>query len=191
MDNRIAKMVIVLTVTALLSGGVLALVYGLAEPRIEANRLKELREAIFVVLPHTVNYRTIEEDGVTVYVGLDKAGEITGYAFLSEGPGFQGKIRMMVGLDRHKKRLTGMKVLEQVETPGLGNRIAEEDFQNQFRGLEFEPEIEYVKNKKPEKPNQIQAITGATISSRAVVRALNKDVRRVVKILAKEERDAE
>ncbi len=183
MDKRILKMVIVLTVTAIFSGGILASVYRVAEPRIEENRLRELREAIFIVLPDTVDYRTIERDGTTVYIGLNTAGETTGYAFLSEGPGFQGKIRMMVGLDTDKRRLTGMKVLEQIETPGLGSRITEDEFQDQFKGLEFEPKIEYVKNKRPEKPNEIQAITGATISSKAVAEAITRDVRKVVEIL--------
>ncbi len=186
MNNKILKMVIVLTVTGIFSGGILATVYRVAEPRIEENRLKELKEAIFIVLPDTVDYKEIERNGTVLYMGLDKEGNTTGYAFVSEGPGFQGKIRMMVGLNKDLKHLTGMKVLEQVETPGLGNRIAEEDFQNQFKGLQFEPEIEYVKNKKPEKPNEIQAITGATISSRAVARAITKDVKRVVKILKEE-----
>lgn len=189
MDSRIVKMVLVLTVTAILSGGILASVYRVAEPRIEEHRLRELKEAIFIVLPNTVDYKVLKKEGIKIYIGVDKAGETTGYAFLSVGPGFQGKIKMMVGLDRERKHLTGMKVLEQVETPGLGNRISEEKFQDQFKGLNFEPKIEYVKNKKPEKPNQIQAITGATISSRAVVEAINRDVKRVVKLLNEVEED--
>lgn len=183
MDRKIVKMIVVLTSTAILSGGVLASVYRVAHPLIEGNRLRELKKAIFIVLPGAVDYEEINKEGITIYKGIDRDGGEIGYAFVSEGPGFQGKIKMMVGLSTDMKTLTGMKVLEELETPGLGNRIEEEEFQGQFKGLEIEPKIGYVKNKKPEKPYEIQAITGATISSRAVVEAINRDVKKVVSVL--------
>ncbi len=179
-------MIIVLTATAVFSGAILASVYRLAAPLIEQNRLRELKEAIFIVLPDARDYETVEVDDYTYYRGLDKDGSTVGYAFVAEGPGFQGKIRMMVGLSRDLQTLTGMKVLEQVETPGLGNRIAEDEFQSQFKRLHFKPEITYVKNKKPSKPNEIQAITGATISSRSVVATLNKEIKKILKVIDKE-----
>ena len=80
----------------------------------------------------------------------------------------------------------GLRVLNQKETPGLGTKIAEEKFTGQFKGLSIEPKIAYVKNKKPEKPNEIQAVTGATISSRAVVNAVNARVAAVLDILKEE-----
>ncbi|HXI10049.1 MAG TPA: FMN-binding protein, partial [Thermodesulfobacteriota bacterium] len=63
---------------------------------------------------------------------------------------------------------------------GLGNRISEPAFEGQFKGVDVRPKIEYIKNRKPEKPNQIQAITGATISSNAVVTNLNNAIAKVV-----------
>ena len=74
-----------------------------------------------------------------------------------------------------------------METPGLGNRIAEPKFEDQFKGLEITPRVEYIKNRKPEKPNQIQAITGATISSDAVVKNINNAVARVLRDFPKED----
>ncbi|MFQ5901162.1 MAG: RnfABCDGE type electron transport complex subunit G [Thermodesulfobacteriota bacterium] len=183
MNNKVAKMVVVLTFTAILAGGVLALVYRVAAPLIEENRLRELKEAIFVVLPEAKDYETIEKDDLVIYKGVDENGKTVGFSFVADGPGFQGKIKMMVGLNIDLLRLKGMKVLEQVETPGLGNRIGEDDFQNQFKGLNFRPKIEYIKNKKPEKPNQIQTITGATISSKAVVETLNKEIKAIMEVL--------
>jgi Na+-translocating ferredoxin:NAD+ oxidoreductase RnfG subunit len=86
---------------------------------------------------------------------------------------------MMVGIDNQFEKLQGMKVLYQIETPGLGNKIEFDDFRNQFKGLEVKPQIGYVKNKKPDKPNDIQAITAATISSVAVVKILNKKIKKM------------
>jgi len=79
----------------------------------------------------------------------------------------------MVGLTPDLEKITGIEVLEQVETPGLGGRIGEESFQSQFKNVSVEPEVEYVKNQEPEKENQIRAVTGATISSRSVVAIIN------------------
>jgi electron transport complex protein RnfG len=70
-----------------------------------------------------------------------------------------------------------MIVLEQLETPGLGAEIDGEKFVSQFRGLATRPPISYVKGKAPEKDNEVQAITGATISSKAVVDIINKTIK--------------
>ncbi|MBI5286392.1 MAG: FMN-binding protein, partial [Deltaproteobacteria bacterium] len=56
-------------------------------------------------------------------------------------------------------------------------------FKDQFKGLAIEPMVEYVKNRKPDKPNQIQAITGATITTKAVVNGLNEGIKRVAGVL--------
>ncbi len=189
--NNVVKMFLNLTVIGALAGGVLAGVYGVANPLIEANREKELKEAIFVVLPEAKDYHVIEKkvgkETMKLYEGLDAEGNPVGVAFKSEGNGFQGKIIIMVGLDLDYLKLKGIKVLEQVETPGLGNRIGDPDFQKQFAGVDIHPRIEYIKNRKPEKPNQIQAISGATISSSSVVRNLNRTIEQVLKDFPKEE----
>lgn len=187
MNNKVIKMVIMLTFTGILSGGVLASVYKVAAPLIEQNRLRELKEAIFVVLPEAKDYETIEKDDLTIYKGINADGDVIGYSFVAVGPGFQGKIKMMVGIKIDFLNLLGMKVLDQVETPGLGNRIGEDKFQNQFKELNIRPKIEPIKNKKPEKPNQIQTITGATISSVAVVETINKGLEKVLGVLKEEE----
>ncbi len=120
---------------------------------------------------------------VTVFVGKDDNGETVGYAFIAEGAGYAGNISIMAGADKKLSELRGLYVMEQLETPGLGNRIAEDRFQDQFKGVKISPQIEYVKNKKPSKDNEIQAITGATISSKAVVDNLNKSIARIKKDL--------
>lgn len=85
-------------------------------------------------------------------------------------------------MDSAITKMTGMEVLESQETPGLGAEIAG-DFRKQFSGLSVARDIEYVKNKKPEEPYQIESITGATISSRAVVSMLNKRIEEIRKAI--------
>jgi len=72
--------------------------------------------------------------------------------------------------------MVGIEILESQETPGLGQEIASESFKSQFNGLKTSPDITYVKNEKPSKPNEVEAITGATISSRAVCAILNEKI---------------
>lgn len=190
--NTVIKMFLNLILVGAISGVILAGVFHAADPLIQANKEKELKEAIFVVLPEAKDYRVIErrldkDTVVTVYKGIDESGNPVGIAFKADGFGFQGNVGIMVGLDLDYLKLKGIKVLEQVETPGLGNRIIEPEFEGQFKGIDISPRIEYIKNRKPEKPNQIQSITGATISSEAVVKNLNNAIGRVLKNLPKDE----
>jgi len=177
----IFRMLAVLAVIGGLSGGLLAGVYRIAKPLIEEQRAKALEEAVFTVLPEAVDYRRLEKEGVVLYQGLDTTGEPVGLAFTASGGGYQGEIILMVGVDNNLTRSTGMTVLENVETPGLGGKITGKSFQDQFKGLLVVPEIELVKGKKPERDNQVQAITGATISSQAIVEIINKRLSEVLK----------
>ncbi len=181
---RTFKMVIVLTVVGIVSGLSLAEVYKRAEPLIEQQQLKRLKKAIFTVLPEAKDYRIEKKDGLIIYRGLGRKKNPAGIAFQVEGPGFQGTILLMVGLDNSMSTLLGIEVLESVETPGLVGKITGSQFKEQFKELSIKQEITYVKNRNPatpKKPGQIDAITGATISSKAIVNMLNREIGKVVK----------
>ena len=182
--NNVTKMFLNLIIVGAFSGAVLAWVFHLADPLIQANREKELKESIFKVLPEAKDYRKAEKglagENIVVYLGLDEDKKPVGVAFKADGGGFQGNVGVMVGLDLEYQSLKGIEILDQLETPGLGERIRETEFKEQFKGVEVRPRLEYIKYRKPEKPNQIQAITGATISSKAVVTNINKAVEKVL-----------
>jgi electron transport complex protein RnfG len=188
-------MIIVLTIIGLASGGILAVVYQWSLPKIQENQIRETDAAIFKVLPDTKAYDKIVKDDLIYFECFDKRERRVGTAILCKGNGYQGEIKLMVGVNADFSKFTGMTILEQVETPGMGAKIAEKKFQDQFKGLATKPPIEYVKAKAPEKPdeiqavtgatissNKIQAITGATISSRAVVNIINKTVKQWLEI---------
>lgn len=175
--NSVLNMISALVIVGMISGYALVYVYKYATPKIEENIEKETKKAISSIFPGTV---TIEEDK-DMFKAIDAKGKISGYAFLAEGNGYQGKIKLIAGMDKAMKKLAGFEVLESQETPGLGAEIGKEDFTEQFRGLPLKKKIEYVKNQKPTKDNQIEAITGATISSRAVVNMLNKKIDEIKK----------
>lgn len=190
--NKIVKMFLNLVIVGAFSGVVLAGVFSVADPLIQANKAKELKESIFKVLPEAKDFKTLEktlgpDTKVIVYLGLDESRKPVGIAFKADGGGFQGNVGVMVGLEMDYLKLKGIEILDQVETPGLGDRIREPSFKDQFKGIEVSPKVEYIKYRKPEKPNQIQAITGATISSNAVVVNINKAVERVLKAFPQED----
>ena len=182
--NTSAKMIIVLTLIATISGAVLSSWDNYTAPKIEEHRQRALIAAIADVLPEHDFYEEIRAKALTLYLGINEANDTVGIAFQVTGSGFQGKILLMVGVETDFLKLTGIKVLEQIETPGLGTKIVEDPsnklnpfwFPDQFKGIQTEPEITVVKNKQPEKPTEIQAITGATISSKSIVKIINNTV---------------
>ena len=105
---------------------------------------------------------------------VDEAtGATQGYVFVRSGAGLWGTIRAAAGLDAGLERFTGVTFTEQQETPGLGARIDEPWFKEQFRGrqapLTLRPE-----GTRSTAANEVDAITGATITSRAVQGILNR-----------------
>ena len=190
--NTFIKMFLNLVIVAAFSGAVLAAVFSVADPMIQANKAKELKESIFKVLPEAKDFKMLEKElgpkeKFTLYLGVDEARKPVGVAFKADGGGFQGNVGVMVGLDLDYLKLKNIEILDQLETPGLGDRIREASFKDQFKGVEVQPKVEYIKYRKPEKPNQIQAITGATISSDAVVKNINNAIAKLMKNFPKED----
>lgn len=167
------QMIVTLVVIGIISGALLSELSGWAAPKIAAHRKAATEKAIFLVQPEADKYKKIESLDFEIYEVFDHEMTI-GYALPYSGSGFQGNIRLMIGLDNDLETIIGMRVLEQVETPGLGTKVTEKSFTDQFLGLFAIPQIESVKGAKPSKDNEIEAITGATISSKAVVRIINK-----------------
>lgn len=132
--------------------------------------------------------KTIEVKKKTIYIGYSEdGGSITGYAFPVGGAGFWGPVYGMVSVDPKASRILGIAFYRHSETPGLGARITEPWFTKQFTGLpvfpvEGDKKIFYLKPAGPGKgPNELNAITGATGTSRAVETFVNRDLDRFLR----------
>lgn len=175
--------VAVLTLITASSGAFLAFWDKHTAPFIAENKRIELEKAIASVLPKHDAYTTRLVDRRTFYIATNK-GEPVGTCFRVFGPGFQGNIAIMVGVKPDLTEITGIKTLEQIETPGLGTKIITDSankadpkwFPKQFVGLIIDKAITVLKNKKAVGPHQITAITGATITSKAVAKIVSKGV---------------
>ncbi len=177
--NTSTRMIVVLTIIAALSGSVLSMWDGVTAPKIAANRLKVLKQAISMVLPEYDHYDKLQiREDIILYIGKDTTGAPVGIAFKAKGNGFSPDLTIMVGINPEFSRLTGIEILEQTETPGLGNKIEDGWFKDQFIGqIIDEQETAVVKNIKPSDPTRgIQAISGATISSKAVVNIIRNKI---------------
>lgn len=183
--NTVVKMLLTLTLVGVLSGGLLSQINNWAAPKIKVNRQKETERAIFLVQPDAKDYKKIDVD-FELYQVFNASGESIGYSLPFEGNGFQGNIRLMVGVKPDLETLVGLEILEQVETPGLGTKVTEKFFTQQFEGLVAKPQVDWVKGAEPSNPNEIQAITGATISSKSVVGIVNAGLKKLQESVNKE-----
>ena len=116
-----------------------------------------------------------DKEEEAVFGGYDAEGRLLGYAIPSAGPGFQDTIRLRYGYRPTERKVVGMEILESRETPGLGDKIYKDAaFVANFDDLSFHPEIVAVKKGTRSGTNEVDAITGATISSKAVVQIINR-----------------
>lgn len=196
------SMLITLTGIAMLSGLLVVAVYQLTKPAIEANQLRAIEEAVFQVIPGAAVQRgfVVQDNGLVpyekgmtgerIYAGYDKDGKLTGIAINAGAQGYAGMIYLLYGYDPSCECIRGIKVLKMVETPGLGDKIiTNKDFVANFEALDSKLNAEgtglanaivTVKHGTKTDPWQIDAISGATISSNAVGKALNEAGQRLL-----------
>jgi electron transport complex protein RnfG len=187
---------------ATISGLLVVLVYQLTLPIIAENQRVRTERAVFQVIPGAVSKRdlVLTDQGLTLagqgaegeklYAAYDAAGQLRGVAFPGAAQGYSDLIRFLFGYDPACQCIVGIRVLKSTETPGLGDKIEKDPaFLANFRALDARVNadgsglanpIETVKHGTKTEPWQIDAISGATISSNATGRALNQAAQRVV-----------
>lgn len=173
---KVTHIIATLTLIGIIAGGSLSLVNNWAAPKITLNQKAETERAIYLVHLDGKKYEEIKNAGFEVYRVFDKDDKSVGYSMVYAGNGFQGKIKMMIGVTNDLTKITSIEILEQSETPGLGTKILEPPYKDQYKGLSPNPVIKLVKGIEPSNPNEVKAITGATISSRSVVAIVNEGI---------------
>ena len=188
------QLLLTLTVAGALAGLAVVLLYDWTRPRVEAHKAGVLREAIEEVLHAPRRADTLwltngklsgnaptgegAKKAERVYLGFDAAGALTGYAIQVIEPGFADPITLLIGYDAARHELLGMRVLESKETPGIADKVVQPVFTAQFRGR-VAP-LTGIKRDESAKMatdrSAVVMITGATISSRAVLRGINKTI---------------
>ncbi len=176
------KMIVVLFSVSVASAALLSYVYTSTKPVIEKNNLKKEKEALQFISPDADTFIKVELEKDTFFYCCTHKEDTIGLIFQIAPHGYGGPIKIMVGLKKDttisRIRIAGpAEGLK--ETPGLGMNITEKSFQEQFSGKK-EKEIFLKKDKKA---GTIDAITAATISSRAVTNGIREGVKRFSKYL--------
>ncbi len=172
-ESTLTNMLIALMVITIVSGGVLGFIYGLTKPAIDKVEENKNIKAINEVLKTDVAIATTESvviEDLTYNLAYDAEGNFIGAAVKTYSKnGFGGKIELMVGMLADGV-INKVSVLSQAETPGLGANMVNEKWKSQFDGKD--PKNFILKVKKD--GGDVDAITAATISSRAVSEAVKR-----------------
>jgi len=186
-------------VICFVAGTALALTYRLTKEQIEEQSQAQQLNALKVVLPQADEFSELKPGaGIEYYEGLDKDKRVVGYAFVGKSKGYSSTISVVVGIDP-EGTITGIKITEQKETPGLGTKAVEvpvtrtfwqailggggsdearrPQFEEQFTGKMLK-DLKVVTGKTN---TEIQALTGATITSKAVTKAVRESIEKFLK----------
>lgn len=176
-EPGILKLTIALSLITGVAGVILGLVATGTMPLAEANDKRMQEEARREVLPEAKNFEPMPvaeapkegEPAPERFIGKDAEGKTVGYVVNAVGKGYGGEIKVVLGIDSSYK-VVAYRITSQNETPGLGDGALKPKFKDQFKGKALE-QLEVVK--RPD-PGKIQAITGATITSRAVTKTVKE-----------------
>lgn len=198
------KMLRAMVGIGLLCGLLIVLTYEGTLARIEKLKAEALKEAIFKVIPgSSISKAFLFHDGTfmeaddkaenVIYAGYDEDGNLMGVAIEASGMGYADVIRILYGYDPESQAVIGFHVLESKETPGLGDKIEKDQrFLDNFKSLdvsltedkgEVANEVITVKQGTKTEPWQIDGITGATISSRAIGDIIGKSTAKWVPVI--------
>lgn len=172
-----------------LSGSLLVGVNVYTSPLISKNEELKLKSSVLGVFeisydkPNIIevfdkSVKVLKKDSHTFYNSGDGA-----VAFELSGPGLWGPIRGIISLEKDLKTIRRIKITHQEETPGLGGRIAEADYLNQFKDKEVLPRLIFMPEGKASQKNEVDAITGATGSSKALEKVINENLQKYLSLL--------
>jgi electron transport complex protein RnfG len=185
-DNKeIGKISLNLVIIYLLVGTILVSVYAYTHPIIEKNEVQKKNSVLKSMIPGGENIIKlgdwhISEENAEYFKVTKNDGTLCGYIIETYGRGYSSNIHSMLGVDPNLKVLN-ITILSQAETPGLGDEVESKEFRGQFIGKSIE-NMEVVKTSGTDK---IQALTGATISSRAVTNSERAALEQLSKIINK------
>ncbi|GAA0697990.1 RnfABCDGE type electron transport complex subunit G [Paraclostridium ghonii] len=152
----------------------LSLTNNITEPVIEQRNIQANNESRQEVLKGAEEFKevtNVKGDLIEeVYQG-EKGGEVVGYTIKTTPKGYGGKVEVMVGISNDGK-ISGVKVGNHSETPGLGSKAADPLFKDQYNGKSVETPLNVVKGNASNE-SDIVAISGATITSKAVTAGVN------------------
>lgn len=173
MKKNMVMPVVILVIICVITAGLLALTNELTADRILLNQQEKTATLIRELLPLTDTIEQQESTVMSRYSCLDTSGNEIGQVIILAAKGYGGNISVMVGF-MPDNSVAGIRILSSNETPGLGMRAGEVAFYGQFAGKAVKSFT--VTKAKPKSDDEIAAISGATITSKAVTDAVNQAI---------------
>lgn len=178
MKNNNITPILVLFIIGLITTSLLALTHELTREARAEQELARINEYRQILYPLAAEYVPLTSDDWQeecpdineIYFALDSQGNKLGTLFVASCRGYAGAVPVMLAIDM-ESRISGIQVLSNEETPGLGKKVEESSFLGQFIGRSLDKEL-LVRHDAPDE-QRIDAVSGATISSRAVTEAAN------------------
>ena len=178
-----------LLVSSFFFGLLLAVTNAAWKPEIQQNEQAEINKTMAFLLPEAKSFEQVAETDIDLGAGrktksrifkaMSADGQCVGWEFNAEGAGFADKIGMIIAVDKNFEKITGIDFASINETPGFGDRAKQPYYRNQFAQAPAD-ELKLVKTGDAAKiDSEIVAITGATVTSTAVVNAVNNYVKPV------------
>ncbi|MCP4488670.1 MAG: FMN-binding protein [Gammaproteobacteria bacterium] len=190
------RMIISLTLVSVLSGVAVVSVYLYTKPIIDENKRLAIEAAVLQVIPGATEYQPFvlegnelqpaietKSKGQLFYAGYDQSKQLVGLAAPTNAQGYADKVYIIYGYRFDCECITGVKVIKHAETPGLGDKvITDKNFVANFDALDarvnadssaLQNRIITVKHGTKSNPWEVDAISGATITSRAIGKALD------------------
>jgi len=192
---------------SLVAGILIVFTYEQTLPFIEANKQRAIEAAVLQLVPTMQQRRDfVVDDGVMrlanekesrdvsrIYAGYDADGALAGLALPGSAQGYQGMLRLLYSYNPDCSCITGMKIVQATETPGLGDKIAfDKKFLANFnqlaaglnsQGTSLEHDIVAVRHGRKQHAWEIDAISGATVSSKAVAKAINRSAAQLLPVV--------
>lgn len=169
--NKTLKLGITLLIISAVAAAILAFSNGATKDKIAEIELKNTQDALAGIYGVVEDYDSVEgaeleglqevDEGLTAVYAIKEAGEIAGHSITTVTNGFGGPVEIMVGFSGDGEVL-GVRVLKHGETAGIGSKAAEPEFTDTFEGKSADTEIE------------VETISGATITSSAVIKGVNQ-----------------
>jgi electron transport complex protein RnfG len=172
LKSRSLYPIVFLTVIVLISVSLLLYINSFTSGVVEAQERIRIRAVLESIFPDLTRFE--EEDELFI---IYEGETVAGYTFIASGNGYSGVIDMLVGIN-NDYTIKDIAILSHTETPGLGSRITEEAFTGQFTGLGLDDVV------LSKDGGSVDAITGATISSRAVADAVRDKMIQVIEKLS-------
>lgn len=165
---------VALTVICLVVAVALALTYSLTKPMLQQRQQQTATAANKKVMPDAHSFNEKKIDAFVYYEAVDEDGKVIGYVFDTTAKGYSSEFTIKTGISSRGK-IVGIDLLNLNETPGLGQNALEDDFLNQYKTDVPKGGFSVVKS-DAQQPDQILALTGATITAQAVTNGVNKAI---------------